>query len=109
MTEKNTKAMSPGLTMALAAVMIITARQLSCRRVRNRVLDKWAGLGTGLRGSERELSWPCTSSFGRLMSLQVGPTPPDILYLFLSFAGFLTCEQKKIELAISSDQGKRKG
>ena len=69
--------------MPLAEKMIMTARALSCRKERKPAFRGVVGY-LMLVFEELVASLLCfcslSSSFGRLMSLHVGPTPPDIFW-----------------------------
>ena len=93
-----TKAKSSGLTMPLAEKIIMTARALSWRRERNPALRE--GYLVVVLVFKEFWSLLClfsySCSFGRLISLQVGPTPPDIFSPSgLGYRGILLLEIKK--------------
>ena len=81
-----TKPKSSGLTMPLAERTMITAKALSCWKWRNvclrGVVSAAAPVVVVLDFNDAAVSSCClkeaSSSFGRLMSPHVGPTPPDI-------------------------------
>lgn len=68
---------------------MITAKQLSCLKERNPDLFLVVGFGSWVVLVFEDFGSSCSLnrysfSFGRLMSLHVGPTPPDI-FLFSLF------------------------